>query len=489
MSLFSRAKELFMNLFRKNVQTEFGVKVITSVQLENAQQVWNDIVSGNPEWIGKDIRTINFAQFICAYTAKKVCMDIDVNITGSARADYLNKCIKEMTGSVLQEKVEDACAIGGIIFKPNGSNNVNNNIDYIMPWNFVITEKTSNGDIRGIIFIHTLTREDKVYTRLEYHHFGTEEVEGEIKETYIIENKAYKSASRGSFGENISLKMVPEWAGLSEKVSLLNVVKPLFGYLKMPLNNVIDRNSPEGVSMFSNCITELRDLDIAWSKKGNEIEDSEHITFIDETSLTMRGRNGERIQKDNTLPRFVKGLKHGVNAENTIDEHIPTILTTQRIEDINSILSMISTKAGFSQGQFILDRKTGRLTATQIESDDNETIETISAIRNALKKTIKNLVYALNVYADLYSDIPVGYVNILDDKTEDEDIFYFKDLLSTFEQDRNRAYQLVLTNIYSKKKYLMEYEGFSEEEAITMMKEAMEESRSTQTMQSLFGDE
>lgn len=54
------------------------------------------------------------------------------------------------------------------------------------------------------------------------------------------------------------------------------------------------------------------------------------------------------------LPRFVKGLRMGVEASNTVNEHVPTLLTEQRVADINSILSMISTKAGFSQGQFVL---------------------------------------------------------------------------------------------------------------------------------------
>ena len=145
---------------------------------------------------------------------------------------------------------------------------------------------------------------------------------------------------------------------------------------------------------------ELRDLDIAWSKKGNEVEDSQHITFIDENALTKQGKGGIRASTVE-LPRFVKGLKLGLDSKSTIDEHVPTMLTSDRITDINSVLSMISTKCGFSQGQFILDRKSGRLTATQVESDDNETVETINDIRKCIKTALKNLIYAINVFCDL----------------------------------------------------------------------------------------
>ena len=62
----------------------------------------------------------------------------------------------------------------------------------------------------------------------------------------------------------------------------------------------------------------------------------------------------------------------GVDADSTVYEHVSTLLTEQRIKDINSILAMISTKCGFSQGMFVLDEKTGMMTATQVEADDQK---------------------------------------------------------------------------------------------------------------------
>ena len=354
-----------------------------------------------------------------------------------------------------------------------------------MPGSFAVTEKNSNGDILGIIFIDRLVKGDDYYTRLEYQHFtSTIMDDGEnVGRTYTIENKAYKSRGSDSLGSRINLTDVPEWKNIPEVQVLSNVERPLFGYFKMPYNNTIDYSSPEGVSIFSNCIKELNDLDVAWSRKGDEVEDSQHLTFIDENALEKRNKDTGNKERVN-LPRFVRGLKHGVDAQNTIDEHVPTLLTEQRITDINSILSMISTKAGFSQGQFILDRKTGMVTATQIESDDSETVETINDIRTALKRAIKDLIYALDKYCDVYYNMPSGYVNALD-----EDVFYFKDLLASFEQDRTRAYQLMIQGVYSKRKYLKEYEGFNDEEIDKMQAEVQEEKASEQKQQGLFGEE
>ena len=129
------------------------------------------------------------------------------------------------------------------------------------------------------------------------------------------------------------------------------------------------------------------------------------------------------------------------------------------------------------------------ITATQIESDDSETVETINDIRTALKMAIKDLIYALDKYCDVYYNMPSGYVNALDEDVADEDVFYFKDLLASFEQDRTRAYQLMIQGVYSKRKYLKEYEGFNDEEIDKMQAEVQEEKASEQRQQGLFGEE
>lgn len=464
-------------MFIKTAEKEFDVKVISSQTFELEQKKWNRIIKGKPDWLTKNVRTINFAKFICYYASKKTCMDLRIKVEGSERADYIESCIKAMVDKSIRDKVEDACGLGGIIFKPSGSYNPNDAIDYILPGDFVVTEKNSNGDIMGIIFFDRITKGKKYYTRLEYHHFESiiSIDSGEAIRVYTIENKAFVSRKDDDIGDVISLTDVEEWKNIEPIESFSNVEKTLFGYFKMPSNNTFDYDSPEGVAIFSNCIEELKDLDIAWSRKSNEVDDSQHITFIDETALTtIDQRTGLKGKLE--LPRFVKGIKRGkIDAENVVDEHTATLLTTDRINDINSILSMISTKSGFSQGQFVMDEKTGRVTATQIESDDIETIETISDIRKSLKAAIKDLIYALDVYCDVRFDMPSGYVNALDEDVPDEDVFYFKDLLSTFEQDRARAYQLMTMGVYSKRQYLKEYEGFSDEEVDNMMREIANE--------------
>lgn len=457
MGFISWVKGVIGRMFKKeDAKKAFGMDIILSDEMERAIISWYNIVGSKPYWASKDddIDTINFAKFVTADTAKKICLDIDLNVEGSARAEYLQG-VMDAFKNVLRDKVEDACALGGIMFKPNG-NAGTACIDYIQAGDFLVTETNANGDIRGAIFFDYYQTGDKYYTRLEHHRFEND--------LYMITNKAFKSDRKDILGKEVLLDKVEVWANMEEEVSIQNVDKPLFAYYKMPYNNTIDYDSPLGVSVFSNAIKELRDLDIAWSRKSGEVEDSKHMTFVGPSAMMYAE------QKKIKLPRFIQPVDLNADSVNeTIHEHVATLLTEQRITDINNILSMISTKCGFSQGAFVLDRKTGQITATQVESDDRETIETIKDMRDALKDTIDQLIYALSVYADLYNLAPVGNY---------ETSYGFGDLTYNYDEDRNRWYQYVSQGKVPFWMYLVKFEGMSEEEAKEVCKMAKEENQS-----------
>ena len=460
MGFISWIKGVIGNMFRtKDAKKAFNIDPILSARMEYAIADWGRIVSGKPVWLSKedDVRTINFAKFLCSDTAKKICLDIDVNVDGSARAEYL-KTVVNAVKKVLRDKVEDACCLGGIMMKPNGSPG-QACVDYITPDNFLVTATNSNGDILGCVFFDYSSKGDTSYVRLEYQRF-----EGD---KYLISNKAYQLTAKGGVHHEIALSSVDAWADIEPEASIDNIDKTLFAYFKMPYNNVIDPTSPLGVPVFYNAINELRDLDIAWSRKGDEVEDSKHMLIV--------GASAQRSSKQQkiTLPRFVKSLDLGGSGslDEPVHEHVATMLTSNRIEDINSILSMISTKAGFSQGAFTLDRKTGMVTATQVESDDRETIETIKEMRDNLKDALEHLVYAVSKYADLYDYAPVG---------EYEVSFSFGDLTYSYDEDRARHWQYVQAGKYPLYRYYMKFEGMSEEEAKALVDEAKADNEQTE---------
>lgn len=453
MGIFRWLKGVIHNMFKTDAKKQFNANIIISDRMETEIKKWVDIISGNPRWVNKDegIETINFAKFITSDIAKKICLDIDINVSGSQRAEYLQEAVNALK-KILRDKVEDACAFGGIMFKPNGNGNINNCIDYIMATDFLVTDTNSNGDILGAIFFDYVVKGEKHYTRMEWQRFQDDK--------YLISNKAFRSDREDILGKEVSLNSIREWENIQPEVSIDNIEKTLFAYYKMPYNNNIDLSSPLGASVFANALKELRDIDVAWSRKSEEVEDSRHITFVDHTNI--------QLSKDDNvkLPRFVRGIDMGIDKDNTIHEHTATLLTDERIKDINSNLNMLATKAGFSQGTWVLDGHTGMMTATQVESDDRETIETIKDMRDNLKDALEHLIYALSKYADIYGYSTVGKYEIN---------YGFGDLTYNWEEDRARHWGYVQANKYPVWRYYMKFEGMSEDEAKECIIEAQNE--------------
>ena len=461
MGLITWIKAVWNKLFKKEIKEKFGADILLSSTMENWIAKFYNITSGNPDWndAEDDIESINFAGFIDDVTAGLVTLDAKIKMPDTPRGKLLQESADYVL-QVLNDKVSEALGNAGIMFKPNGKN-----VDYVEPGNFAPTEKDSNGNILGCVFQDQRTIGDYTYTRLEWHRF--EDI-GE-NHLYRITNYAFKSKGGKDIGNPCELSEVTDWANLEEDIALENVEKPLYSYFKNPAPNRLDRTSPLGVPIWHNCLKELEDLDVAWGRKRGEVKDSKHITFLPESVIRYAK------QHEIKLPRFVHGMQMGgSDKENQIHEHVSTLLTEQRIADINSILSMISTKCGFSQGTFTFDEKQGLRTATEIESDDQETIRTIKNIRDALKTCLEDLFYALNVFIDRYYS-KEEYPAEDWEQFKDEMNIDFRDITYNAEEDKMFAYQLSQNGYMPKSQFLVEHCSRTLDEAKKMVAEAKSE--------------
>lgn len=435
----------------------FGVELISSNEMNTALKKWDNISTGKPSWLNAEdnIETVNMAKHISDTRAKLTTLDIGIAISGSARAEYLQGIVNELLKR-LPDRVAEADRLGGIMIKWNGDT-----WDFILPGNFGVTEKDNNGEIIGAIFAAHTTQGSTHYTRLEYHRFegGTEEG-GRI---YRVTNKTFKNRLSGkgevTLGAEIPIKKVSAWAHIAPEVYIKNLEKPLFAYYRVPGANTIDSSSPLGLSVFANAITELKAIDIAISRKDMEVEDSKHITFVGQ-SLVQSAKN-----RGFELPRFVMGLGMGLNDTETsaIHEHVPTLLTDQRIKDINFNLSMAGVKCGFSEGVFVMDGQTGMITATQVEADDRDTIQTIKTDRDALKEAIEQAVYGADAITTLFGLAPLG---------EYEINCNFGDITYNYAEDKAAWLTYVMQGWIPKWLYFVKFEGLSEEEAKAFVAEA-----------------
>ena len=472
-------------MFKSAIKSEFQVTGITSGVMEEAIQNWVLIYKGEPNWINPEngIKTIKMAKFVCEEIARLSNLAIDVEFDG-ARKEYMKQFWEKSVKGFLREWTGIAAACGTMILKPNGEG-----VDFITPDKFEITSLDGNHNITGIVFQDNYQEGEYYYTKFEYHRFFSARIrmdvekEYEDKTFYAVSNRAYVSKNAGELGRATDLSNT-RWAGLEPDVHIIKkngtqLNSMLFGFFRMPSTNDIDTNSPLGLSAFADAIEELKDLDIAYSRNSEEIDDSRRLVMVDDRLIKKQAYKDERgniIRPELQLPKYFKAVPGGGSNDDEIYHEInPTLNTPTRKEGINQCLSLVGMKCGFSNGYFVIDEKTGMVTATQVESDDRRTIQLIKDVRDALQKCLDELFYAQSVFADLYGLAPVG---------EYEAQYDFGDITYNEEEDRARNLTLANAGYIPKWQYLVRFEGYSEEEA----KAAVAEASGAQD-KGLFGEE
>lgn len=463
MGLITWAKKVIGMIFKRQAEEDFNVESVVSLEMESKITECANIYRGTPYWVNADdnVKTINFAKAICSETARLTTLAIGIQIDGSERAAWLQEQI-DKTYFQIRHWVEYGMAYGTIILKPNGKG-----LDIFTPMDFIITDCDNEG-IYGIVFKDSYSENDKYYTRFEYHRF-VEVKDGEnTYYPYYISNRAYVSRSAKSVGDPIALNRT-KWSDLLPetppilKANNEKIDGPMFGILRTPQANNLDISSPLGLPIYAEAIEELKDLDVAYSRNVGEIFDSEKIILVDDRLMLKSGQNlkNSRIS-DIKLPHYAINV-FGDGAENFYREIVPSLNTDTRITGINNLLSFVGFKCGYSNGYFVLDEKTGMVTATQVEADDRRTIQLIKDVRDKLESCLDGAIYALNVYADLYGLAPAGNYEITYD---------FGDITYNREEDRARWWQYVVQGKVPSWMYFQKFEGLSEEDAKAMVQEA-----------------
>ena len=466
MGLIATVKRWIGMIFKKRAEEDFQVKEITSQQMKDVISRCADMYRGVPYWVNAEdnIKTINFAKSVCSETARLATLGIKIQIGGGARGTWLQEQIDKVYFS-LRHWVEYGCAYGTVIIKPNGSG-----FDVFTPFDFMVTEIDGNGNITGIIFKDSYAENDKYYTRLEYHYFDDTQPEG--MRPYYIKNKAYMSKNSNSLGDPVSLSQT-KWADLLEdsgpidKNNGAQLDGPMFGVFRTPEANNVDMDSPLGLPIFLDAEEEMQDLDVAYSRNSEEIYDSHRIVLADDRLMYESGTPIDRLKRgvkaaSVKIARFVKNV-FGNGPQEFYQEINPQLNTETRIKGINNFLSFIGFKCGFSNGYFVFDEKTGMVTATQVESDDRRTIQTIKDVRDKLESCLNDAIYAMSVYADLYRLSPVGNYEV---------VYDFGDITYNREEDRARWWQYVVQGKVPAWQYFVKFEGMTEDDAKAMVEEA-----------------
>lgn len=379
--------------------------------------------------------------------ARLVTLELKTEVTGN---DFINEEYQAVISDI-RKYTEYACAKGGLAMKPYASEG-HIEVDMVQADRFFPTKFNSRGEVTAAVFAESLTVGKKVYTRLEYHqHEGT---------MYHINNTAFVKQDLDNvevLGKEVPLTAVPEWANLQEEVTLKNVKMPLFAYFKIPNANNVDDTSPLGVSVYSRAINDIKEADNQWTRLLWEFEGSELAIDADITLFKKDDKGNYEFPKGKD--RLFRMMDLDDNAEK-YKVFAPAIRDENLINGFNAILRRIEFNVGLAYGT-LSDPNTVDKTAEEIKASKQRSYSTVSDIQKSLQTALEQLVYAMDVMAQLSG---------LSGRKKYEMSFDWDDsIVIDKEQELASMQQDAVAGFIRKELYVAAKYGVSEEEALKMM--------------------
>ena len=434
-------------LGREKIKDAIGVEVAVSDKMANEIDLWAKMYKNEPPWKEKNIKLCGLPAAIAGEFARLVTLELKTEVTGN---DFINEEYQAVVSDI-RKYTEYACAKGGLAMKPYASEG-HIEVDMVQADRFFPTKFNSRGEVTAAVFAERLTVGKKVYTRLEYHqHEGT---------MYHINNKAFVKQDLDNvevLGKEVPLTAVPEWANLQEEVTLKNVKMPLFAYFKIPNANNVDDTSPLGVSVYSRAINDIKEADNQWTRLLWEFEGSELAIDADITLFKKDDKGNYEFPKGKD--RLFRMMDLDDNAEK-YKVFAPAIRDENLINGFNAILRRIEFNVGLAYGT-LSDPNTVDKTAEEIKASKQRSYSTVSDIQKSLQTALEQLVYAMDVMAQLSG---------LSGRKKYEMSFDWDDsIVIDKEQELASMQQDAVAGFIRKELYVAAKYGVSEEEALKMM--------------------
>jgi A118 family predicted phage portal protein len=388
-----------------DVKSAMQVEIAASPAMLEALLLWTGMYLNNSPWLSENpadkIESLNLSASIAGEIARNVTIEMKMEVTGSARALYLDEQL-ELVEKKLREAVEIGCAKGGLVFKPyiSGEKIL---VDIVQADQFFPVAFDSTGKITSCVFSDVRTVGAYFYTRLEFH-------QTELNNIYTIKNQAFKSSVRGNLGYKCELTEVDAWKDLEPEGSIENVEHPLFAYFRYPLANNIDPTSPLGVSCYARATDLIKQADKQWTNILWEFESGQRALYVDELAFGKDPVTNKPILPHKKLYRTLN-VSGNIGDEELLHEWSPKLREVGQLAGLDAILRKIEFQCGIAYGT-LSNPATIDKTATEIKASNQRTYSTIVDTQKALENAFEDLLYAMDVWATLGNLAPQGAVDL-----------------------------------------------------------------------------
>ena len=374
---------------KKKIEKALSVPVLMSDEMTKAVDLWKKAYKDSGSLFSEDVKSMNLCAAIAAEVARLVTIEFRSSITGSERAEAINKSYQELLKSI-RRHTEYACVFGGVVFKPYFDGE-KISVECVAADRFFPTAFSACGNIISCVFAEQKKVGDKLYLRLEYHNMTKGGVE--------IINKAFFQGGLFSSLSEVPLSRVKDWEDLEEYTFLEGVKKPLFSYFKIPFANNIDIYSPLGVSVYSRALDVIREADRQYSRLLWEFEGGE---LAIDASIDALKQNG----KSYSLPRLNERLFRGIDIELSSGDlysvFAPNLRDSSFISGLEQLLRKIEDLCGLSHGVFSNVDLSAK-TATELKIMRQKTYSTITDIQASLKCALLSLLESIDLLLDIYN--------------------------------------------------------------------------------------
>ncbi len=389
-------------LFVKSIESVLGREVLISPEMSSAMNLWNKLYRNQAPWKSEDVKSMNLAAAIAGELACQATLDFQSHVTGSKRAEEIDRLVYQDVMYDIRRCTELACASGGVVFKPYLDQR-RLAVEYVPVERFFPLATDSRGRVTSAVFAERIKRAGRFYTSVEEH---TLDAGG-----LTVRNLAFSGGGFLGLGKAIALSEVPEWATLAESVTIEGATKPLFSHFKLPMANTIDPRSPLGVSAYSRCVELICEADKQFSRLIWEYEGGELAVDASVDALLLE--NGD-MKMPALNRRLFRALDVDAGGSDLYSVFAPALRDKSYLEGLNEMLIRIEDLCGLARGTLSNINNNAR-TATELRLLSQRSYATVTDIQKSLQMALLQLVEGLSMMASVFSLLPPGRHEVIFD--------------------------------------------------------------------------
>ncbi|MEL7609731.1 MAG: phage portal protein [Bacillota bacterium] len=370
----------------KAVSAAMGKEISACIneRMSLALELWAAMYEDCPPWLSckKGIESAGIPGAIAMELARLATCEMQTKADDAQVDAIYQRIVKD-----IRTPVEYGCALGGVLFKPYPTVSGDIAFQYIRADRFFPLAFDSSNNISECALVEQIYSGKAVFTRLEYYSLPDR----------VIVNLAYHNSNAvtaASLGAPIPLDTVPQWAGMQEQTPLTGDKLP-FGYFRIPLANMIDADSPLGVSVFGRAASLIKEADKKYSNICWEYEAKQAAVQI-ASSLLKRNENTGDLEYPGGKERLYRALDYNMGAAEKplLDEFSPDIRADDLYKGYQNQLKMIEFVSGLAYGT-ISDPSEVDKTATEVRSSKQRLYVTVTDIQTALENALMDTVAAI----------------------------------------------------------------------------------------------